>query len=418
MKKILLITLGIFLVFVIIVTWVYLFKYGKPKDAKEVFANFGFTSEEQEFTPGTGTGTLPENEPVEEPEEAYKALRQLTTKPVGGAVFLGAMIRYAEQGTGHIYDLNLATGNETLFDGKTVPGTVDAQFSSDGSRVVLHYYDGTVIKSVVRGLGEKADAGSLLPSGTENTAFGSSSILTYTVSEGTVTRGYSLKVGQGKGTQEFEIPLRDTRVVWSNPRMLYTTPSSEQSGYLYTIEGSSLLYTTKPGLGLSGLNINDTTIVTKRIDKKLYSYVIIVDGVERELPILVMREKCTTNTPRLICGSPRTISDVRSFPDSWYKGLITYSDNLWLVDENKYTARVLSNLEDESGRPIDIYKIDGDSEGNRVWFVNKNDNTLWMFDLNPPVEETREESSSATPKSEDATTTPEVLDDAPQTPAQ
>jgi hypothetical protein len=38
------------------------------------------------------------------------------------------------------------------------------------------------------------------------------------------------------------------------------------------------------------------------------------------------------------------------------------------------------NFLSESGREMDVHKIEVDETGMRLLFVNKNDNSLWMFD--------------------------------------
>ncbi len=40
----------------------------------------------------------------------------------------------------------------------------------------------------------------------------------------------------------------------------------------------------------------------------------------------------------------------------------------------------MSDLEGESGREIDVSELHIDTDGQYVYFVNKNDGTLWLFD--------------------------------------
>jgi hypothetical protein len=85
MKKSLLITIGILTLLIVIGIWAYLFMYGAPKNADEVFARFGIGGNE-EIIPvpleDTRIDVTSESEP-----NVPKRLRQLTTRPVAGAAF-------------------------------------------------------------------------------------------------------------------------------------------------------------------------------------------------------------------------------------------------------------------------------------------------------------------------------------------
>ncbi len=61
-------------------------------------------------------------------------------------------------------------------------------------------------------------------------------------------------------------------------------------------------------------------------------------------------------------------------------GTISFSDALWEVDTKNVISTPLVNLLIESGREIDVSQIGTDPEGKYIWFINKNDDTLWMYD--------------------------------------
>ena len=127
MKK-LLIILGSLLTIAILGAWLYLFTYGTPENGGEIFSRFGFGKntdipevivDREDAAVDVGEG---ESGNVER-------LRQLTVRPVAGAGFSDTGIFYVEEGTGHVYHIDLATGEEKLLSGTTIPGARHALFS-------------------------------------------------------------------------------------------------------------------------------------------------------------------------------------------------------------------------------------------------------------------------------------------------
>lgn len=381
MKKIL-ITVGIVLILSIIAAWGYLFVYGTPQNSDEVFAKFGLGGEEREPT------VMPETTIVDvggtTSSGAIQRLRQLTTRPVAGATFTGTGILYVEQGTGHIYHINFSSGGETLISGTTLPKTYKAVFSEGGAYVAITTLEDEVPKTVVGSVttenGGGALEGSLLPPGSTEIEFGTATAtVMYLLENVTGSVGYVYDIGKKTSTQVFAIPLRDVRVIWGNPVYIYTSPSTYQNGHIYMLKSGALSYVTRGAPGLLGFRYNNDLLVTEKLSNG--NVVTYVNGNEDErLALYVVPEKCVVAESGLFCGVPREIPQGQSFPDNWYKGSITLSDSLWSIDVDGGTADPLSDFLEESGREIDVKKIGTNETGEYIYFINKNDNTLWMFD--------------------------------------
>ncbi len=381
MKKPILITIGILIILLIIGVWVYLFMFGAPKDSADVFARFGIGGDEVTppipVTPSTVDVTnVGEN-------NAPQKLKQLTTRPVAGAVFVMDGIRYVEQGTGHVHEINLTTGAESLISGTTVAETAGATFSDDGTHVALTTHTITGSKTVVGEItGDGSIKGVSLPVGATDISFGvATNTLFYRIKGSGGSSGYTYDIDSERGVQIFQIPLRDVRVLWGNPMYVYTTPTATQRGYMYEIVKSDLTYVTPGRLGLTGFAYDMGVVITsggETISSTAYEK----SGETITLPLTFIPEKCIENhvsTSTLYCAVPTDI-DTGTFPDDWYKGVISYSDILWSIDITEGKATVLSNFFSESGREIDVSKIGTNDTGMYIYFINKNDNTLWMFD--------------------------------------
>ncbi|MCR4285855.1 MAG: hypothetical protein NUW00_03090, partial [Candidatus Kaiserbacteria bacterium] len=267
MKKSVFIILCTIFTLLILGIWAYLFTFGTPKDGAEIFANFGLGNEEESSPVIVDTTTVDVSDTTQ--EGAPQALKQLTLRPIAGATFTenGSTVRYVEQGTGHIYSINLVSGAESLISGTTLPGTREALFSKDGAQVAISIFDGTELKTLVGSVGESATqsfTGVSLPQGAQNIFFDTATnTLMYTLEGEDGVSGYSYNTKKETGIQLFSIPLRDVTVLWGGESIyVYTTPTASQTGYLYKISKNELTYVTEGGKGLMGFVFNDAPIVT------------------------------------------------------------------------------------------------------------------------------------------------------------
>lgn len=384
MKKTLLITFGTILILLIVGVWLYLFINGAPKNAGEVFSNFGFGEKSAPVFSGGDSPSVVDTAVVTD-SGAPQRLRQLTTRPVAGAVFIDGGIRYVERGTGNVYDVMFNNGKELLVSNTTIPRAVDALFSTDGERVAIIYEENgsrkTVVGSVVTN-GEGFD-GKVLPAGAREVAFNvDQDAFDYLLSVPDGSSGYKYNMDKNTSTELFSIPLRDIHVLWGNSIYVYTSPSASQNGYLYRVDKNKLTFVTSGAPGLSAILFGEGYVVSTLINSVFGSEVHSTTSIY-PLPISLFPEKCVSDmgaSGELFCAAPqRQLSG--EYPDLWYKGVSSLNDLLWFVDTTNQSVRVLSNPVMEMGREIDVAQIGMSSEKNSLWFINKNDDTLWMFDL-------------------------------------
>ncbi len=384
MKKTIFITIGILILLLIVGVWGYLFLYGAPKNSSEVFTNFGFGGNEN--APEINTNSTVDVQTTTN-EGSRQKLKQLTTGPVAGATFITGGIRYVEQGTGHVYDIDLTSGTESLINGTTLPQSADAVFAKDGSHVAITAYtpsgNRTILQKLEKDQQGNSPAGVGLPLGAREIYFGdSTSTLMYLLEETTGSSGYSYSLRRGTGTQVFKIALRDIHVLWGSTNYVYTTPTSLSTGQLYRVSGSDLQYVTKGGLGLTGSSYGNGLIITTTNSSGIISTALNKSGKAMDLPLSVIPEKCAWGIKKkdtIYCSVPTNLTE-GVFPDDWYKGSLSYSDILWEIKVENAEATMLSGFLTESGREIDVSKIGTDNDGTLIYFINKNDNTLWMFD--------------------------------------
>jgi hypothetical protein len=70
-----------------------------------------------------------------------------------------------------------------------------------------------------------------------------------------------------------------------------------------------------------------------------------------------------------------------NYPDDWYRGTRSFNDRIWQLNLTTGSASQLVSPEKETGRQIDITNMNTGLDGKMLYFTNKNDNTLWLYEI-------------------------------------
>ncbi len=385
MKKILIIV-GVLLLLIAGAVGVYISMNGVPQSVDEVFGKFTNSTDAPIFTEEDETDEDFGDIYEDEVDTSKKRLRQLTTRPTAGAIITDSTVRFVERGTGHIYEIDLRSGGEEkIISGTTQTRTLRAIFAQDGNTVALTSEEGgkliTKLRTYANGWNEVAE----LPERAEEIGFSVDGknlhfFVSNINSSGGAAYAYSLEKGEAK--EIFRLPMSDIRIQWGTTTYIHTIPSHKSIGYVYRVgKNGGLEYVTAGGAGLMAIHHASGTLVSTLENGEIVTR----DTVTGEVPLLTLfTEKCTVNQMwqyLLICASPATLPETNVYPDDWYKGLVGFTDLVFSVKSASSTVTVLSNLERESGRPIDVSAIGTDSTGLLVYLINKYDNALWLLDL-------------------------------------
>ncbi len=384
MKKTIIISVGVLVIILLIGVWGYLFLYGKPDSLGGVFTDLNTSNESNEIPITTTPEVTQEAESV-----TSSRFYQVTQRPIAGAGFSENIIQYVEQGTGHIYEVDLTTKKETLVSVTTIPKTSTAVFSKNNKYVAITSQSGSEQSTIVGHIqddpksGGKID-GVKLPDNATEIAFNESGEgIYYLIKNDAGTTGHLYDIVKKKSTELFSIPLRDVHILWGTPSYVYTTPTGVQTGYVYKIEGKGRLSYVTPGIeGLVAIQYEDG-IITTSIQNKSGEYTAINrDGTEVSQSLPFIPEKCTSNPisdSSMFCAVPIDTSK-GTFPDSWYMGIVSYNDILWNMNIETGEAMSLLIPETEIGTEFDVSLIGTNDSSLMLYLVNKNDNSLWVFD--------------------------------------
>ena len=94
-------------------------------------------------------------------------------------------------------------------------------------------------------------------------------------------------------------------------------------------------------------------------------------------------EKCVwgKNSDVLYCSVPKFI-DQFDYPDAWYQGQVSFSDQIWKINVANNNAELLADPASiAGGEDIDGIKLAVDDGENYLFFVNKDNSYLWKLDL-------------------------------------
>ena len=379
------------MVLLVVGAWAYLFIFGAPEKTDDVFAKFGFggNSEVTDVIPYDDSYNDPvDDTPRDESTNnmGQGALVKLATRAVAGASFSSGGVRFAEQGTGHIYEIPSSGGAESELVGTTRPRIVRAVFSLSGSRVALMSEDSE--NNIFVGTITKNDSGLAVIDGTEktgdayNVAFSPSGDKLYYVEHfSSESVGYAYDLVNESEVVLFRIPLTQVTILWGETIYALTRPAASLLGNVYKIKGNSLEYVRNAGFGLMALPYSGGMITTESSERKLASRVL-KDGTSEKLNDVVFGEKCieTDDTSEVIlCGVPSQLS-AGTLPDDWYKGVTSFSDQFWLIDLNTLSSEFVIEPETIVRETIDVASIVRDTTGDQFLIINKTDDSLWLLD--------------------------------------
>jgi hypothetical protein len=354
-----------------------------------------------------GNETVPEETEEEEevvtpaPTGERYTLRQLSTAPVAGVIVYtqgsDTVVRYVERATGHVYDIAATGGSAKRVSNTTVPKVYEARWLPSARTAILRYLDsdGESIVSyaaLLRSSGseESRFEGTFLPRNLKDLALspgGRIAYLTKTSSGGTITAADP----DGRRSQVLvTLPFSSWLLSWpaTSTIAVTTTPSARAFGFLYFLNTTSSRLTKVLG-DVPGL----TATVNQPLTKVVYSEsgergittksLDIKSGAVTELPLQTLpAEKCVWSATRsitLYCAAPFDIPP-GDYPDLWYQGLVSFSDNLWELDLESGSATLLSLLSEEEGG-MDATGLRLSPDESFLTFINKNDSSLWSLEL-------------------------------------
>ncbi len=412
----------------------YLFWYGPGNTITPVvtgnnrptgFRPFG-TSTPIDNGNATTDNTSPDEIPVNniEPGTPIPKLRLLSNSPVGGyganTTAQTTFIRWIDRGRGNIYEARKDSGTITtlsntilpkmyesvwnrnlnafigsILDEESLPNTLYAEIKISSARLTTNGQSNASSSQTIR---PEIDVtpyelkGKNLPKNMIGYAVSPDGKQIFMlVNESNNGIGYIANFDGTSVKKIFTTPLTKLNVEWpeTNTIALTTKGTASEPGFLYFVNPKTGQWKKilGPIFGLSTKVSHDAKYVIFSATGRNQTLVTSIYPIGKNTPVdpmvKTLVDKCAWGNFHknvVYCATPVDIS-LATYPDDWYRGSVSFTDKIWQIDATNGEVHLVADIVDESDRLIDAFNLGLDSEDSTLIFMNKNDLSLWSYDL-------------------------------------
>ncbi len=328
-------------------------------------------------------------------------LRKISSEPVAGAVVFNqgttSIVRFVERGTGNVYEARSDSNIINRLSNTTIPKIVRAYWLPDGSGFIAQTIslENEIIETSLVKLKKNTTSASedltpysttisSLPTNIKEIAVSPDGRKIFYYTKSSISQFYTANPDGTGETLVATHPLTEWIPFWKDNSkiVLQTKADSSLVGYAYTLDLNSRAIT-KNGFGLDGLTINPNQtgamIVSTGGNRPIIN-IRSTTGNYTTINTSTLAEKCTwlNKAQNIICAIPNGFPR-GSYPQDWYKGLVSTEDFIIGVDLSSTIAYNVSNLVAESGQKIDVEEIMISKDDSHLIFRNKIDGFLWLL---------------------------------------
>ncbi|MCW9054934.1 MAG: hypothetical protein OQJ98_03090 [Candidatus Pacebacteria bacterium] len=343
-------------------------------------------------TSGTSSGDARDTLDAPADEDVYiPTLRQISRVPSVRGIILTeeteTRIRYIERATGHIYEVGANSLQEERLSNTTIPRIQEVVWSPEGDAVILRYLDENETLRSFYGEIIKEDNeldGWFLTNNIIGLSVHPDGDLFYLQQTSQQVDGFLSNFDGTNSRLLFSSTVYDWTPHWFGDDITLTSKASRSVvGHTYRLRSGSLTeIISGEGLVATPNQKGTTLLISKSGDAgtELAIYNTRTEDLSI-LPFRTLAEKCAwANDTKLYCGSPYSLDRSASYPDDWYKGIVSFSDDIWVFDTETSRAQLIYDAE-EAGYDLDVINISVDPEEQLLIFTNKKDSTLWALSL-------------------------------------
>ena len=337
-------------------------------------------------------------------------LRQISVTPVGGymasTTASTTLVRYIDRGVGHVFEATDLNANIEKITNTTIPRVYESYWNKKASAAVIRYMrdDTGVVANFyaeIRDFPKNASSTGMNPRAEIKGKYLSSSIQEIAVSpkgdriftwnvENNTGVGYISNFDESKKTKIIEAPLTQVAIEWPEENTVTLTPkaSGNSSGSLYTINLKQPLLK-KALSSASGLTAKLSPDTKKILFSNsnlggLHTSLFNTKTLKNEdVVFTTFMEKCVwskLHTNEVYCAVPTSIPR-GNYPDDWYKGNVSFTDQIWLLDTDTGDVHLIANPLTLGNVLMDSMNLVLDPQENYLYFTNKRDLTLWSLRL-------------------------------------
>lgn len=357
----------------------------------------------------TPVATTPDNNNNQEDrfsgstDQPVPRLRKVSSEPVAGAVTFNigttTYIRFIEKGTGNVYEANSENNLIERLTNTTIPKIVRAFWLPNGSAFLAQTLvpESEIIEtSLVKLVETENIAENLTPYTTTISSLpldikelsvspNGDKIFYYTVS-GQVSNWYTANPDGTNDSLLFTYPLTEWLPTWlkGNEVMMQTKSSSRSSGhtFIFNVNSKNLSKVGVAVPGLSALPNSDGSLSLVSTGGSRPSLFMVNNDTSSvsSISASALADKCVWSKERtetVFCAISSFPSG--SYPDDWYKGLVSTEDFIERIDLANDIYYQIANLSSISGEKIDVLDPALSPDETQLIFRNKIDGYLWVL---------------------------------------
>jgi len=354
--------------------------------------SFGSSPQNQDGASGSGATDSGQSE-LQNESGPVPVLRKISFKPVSGfGLFASSttILRYVDKESGHIFETLSDDLKTTRITNTTIPGVFDSLWINEGSVVLRYLDDENDIQSfsaeIILGDNEENSlVGDFFEKNIGQMVILGESIFTL-IDVGGGSSGIVSTPDLKKRSQVLETPLKEILIFSTNKNTISinTKPSYLVFGHLFLLNTPTSSFKNLLS-DIKGL----TSLVSPNLKNVLYSqsesrgvslWLFNTESLEKtKLSFSTLPEKCvwSKNSSEMVyCGIPKNIS-FRELPDEWYKGGLSFSDEIWKINTETGERELLGDPQELVGEEIDLITLKLNDDDSYLVFVNKKDSNLW-----------------------------------------
>ena len=336
-------------------------------------------------------------------------LMQLYRNPTSGSVFFTNnnnqnVIRFVDRAVGNVYEYipEIKNGGVKRITNTTIPKIQEVVWSNSGSDLVFRYLDGDTdnissFSGKIKTISTSTDSfqeltGLFLPTNIKQLSVNPTGNKIFELvdkSDKSGTYGFTTNLDGGGKKMIFESQISYFNISWpkENTVTLTTKPNYKDTGLLYFFNTQTYSVEKILGniLGMSTLTNNDTSLVAYSYSTEsslAFNVYDVANKISKDILIKTLVDKCvwgSKNDKILYCAIPKIIP-LGNYPDDWYQGLQSFSDNIWKIDTETGNIELSYQIGVNEG-DIDAFDFKISLDDKYLSFSNKNDLSLWLLNI-------------------------------------
>jgi len=335
-------------------------------------------------------------------------LTELYSNPTSGSMFFvnksnQDVLQFVDRANGNVYQYlpQPQSGQATRLTNTTIPKIEETVWSATGNSLIYRYLENdtdtinsfsgaiSISSSTNGGLGQVT--GAFLDQNIAELVADPKGDKIFGLKEKSDGSGSSGILSNFDGTgkkQIFDSPVSFWNISWPATSIIaFTTkPTYKDFGYLFFFNTGSYTFSRILGdvAGLSTVTNGDASLVAYSGSENNAFGLSIYDvknKTDKTITIPTLADKCVWSAKDdtvLYCGVPQTIPP-DNYPDAWYQGTESFSDNIWMIDTKSAVATELYQTNPAQGENIDMMDLAMSPDDKYLSFTNKNDLSEWML---------------------------------------